>query len=190
MRRALLVAIILALVSAIGFAGGQAEAGSAVGDEGDLRVVLYLNGTLGDKSFFDSAARGVEMAEEQLGITARIIEGGYDPARWEPDIAQLAEGDWDIIIAGTWQLQEFIETYAPQHPDKYWFTYDTSVDYSKEGLDNVYSILYSQNEGSFVVGALAAMMTTADMEHANPDPSIGFLEIGRASCRERVYTKV
>lgn len=175
MRRALLVAIILAVVSAIGFAGGQAEEGSAVGDEGDLRVVLYLNGTLGDKSFFDSAARGVQMAEEQLGITARVIEGGYDPARWEPDIAQLAEGDWDIIIAGTWQLQEFIETYAPQHPDKYWFTYDTSVDYSKEGLENVYSILYSQNEGSFVVGALAAMMTTADMEHANPDPTVGFL---------------
>ncbi|MFP4331135.1 MAG: BMP family lipoprotein [Alkalispirochaetaceae bacterium] len=173
MRRALLVAMIALLVSAFGFAGGQGEA-EAEGED-QLRVVLYLNGTLGDKSFFDSAARGVELAEEQLGITARIIEGGYDPARWEPDIAQLAEGDWDIIIAGTWQLAEFVQTYAAQHPDKYWFTYDTSVDYSLPGLENVYSMLYSQNEGSFVVGALAAMITNSDLPHANDDPSVGFL---------------
>lgn len=173
MRRAFLVAMLVLIVSAFAFAGGQGE--EAAGGEDTLRVALYLNGTLGDKSFFDSAARGVEMAEEQLGITARIIEGGYDPARWEPDIAQLAEGDWDIIIAGTWQLAEFVQTYAAQHPDKYWFTYDTSVDYSQPGVENVYSMLYSQNEGSFVVGALAAMMTTADMPHSNDDTSIGFL---------------
>ncbi len=140
-----------------------------------LRVVLYVNGTLGDKSFFDSAARGVKMAEDKLGIVGKVVEGGYDPARWEPDIAQLAEGNWDIIIAGTWQLQEYLEKIAPKHPEKKFFTYDTSVDYKKPGLGNVYSILYSQNEASFLVGALAAMITTSDMPLANKDKVIGFL---------------
>jgi basic membrane protein A and related proteins len=172
MRRAFLFAVLIVITAGLAFAGGQGEQGSG---EDQLRVVLYLNGTLGDKSFFDSAARGVRMAEEELGIFARVVEGGYDPARWEPDIAQLAEGDWDIIIAGTWHLQEYLETYAPQYPDKYFFTYDTSVDYSKGNLDNVYSILYSQNEGSFVVGALAAMMTTGDFQYANSAPVAGFL---------------
>jgi basic membrane protein A and related proteins len=140
-----------------------------------LKVVLYVNGTLGDKSFFDSAQTGVQRAVKELGITAKTIEGGYDPARWEPDIAQLSEGDWDIIIAGTWQLQEILEKLAPLNPKKKYITYDTSVVYSKGGLGNVYSILYKQNEGSFLVGALAAIVTKSKMPLANPQKVIGFL---------------
>ncbi len=167
------------MISMIGCARDEAEPAEATADaqaESDpLRVVLYLNGTLGDKSFFDSAARGLEMAEEELGVFTRVVEGSYDPARWEPDIAQLCEGDWDIIIAGTWQLQEYLEKYAPQYPDKNFFTFDTSVNYDKGGLDNVYSILYSQNEASFVTGVLAALVTESNMEAANDDLSVGFL---------------
>jgi basic membrane protein A len=143
--------------------------------EEPLKVVLYLNGTLGDKSFFDSASDGVKMAEAELGIRAKVIEGGYDASRWEPDLTQLCEGDWDIIIAGTWQTQELLEKLAPQNPDKKFFTYDTSVNYDIEGLDNVYSILYLQNEASFLVGALGAMITTSDMPQANAEKSMGFL---------------
>lgn len=167
----LAIAALFLVAPAVVFAGGAQE--SAGGD--GLKVVLYVNGTLGDKSFFDSAARGVEMAAEEFGIRGKVIEGGYDPARWEPDIAQLCEGDWDIIIAGTWQLQEFLEKYAPQYPEKKFFTYDTSVNYDLEGMDNVYSILYSQNEGSFLMGALAAIVTKSSMPAANADLTVGFL---------------
>jgi basic membrane protein A and related proteins len=140
-----------------------------------LKVVLYVNGTLGDKSFFDSANTGLQRAIKELGITGKVVEGGYDPARWEPDIAQLSEGDWDIIIAGTWQLQEYLEKLAPKNPKKKYITYDTTVDYSKPGLGNVYSILYKQNEGSFLVGALAAYVTASKMPMANPQKVVGFL---------------
>jgi len=169
----LLTALLVILV--LGLSSCQKKEAAKPEEEEKVKVVLYVNGTLGDKSFFDSANRGLEMAVKELGIEAKTIEGGYAPERWEPDIAQLVEGDWDIIIAGTWQLQEYLEKIAPKHPDKGFFTYDTTVDYSKGGLDNVYSILYSQNEGSFLVGALAAMITTSDMELANPDKVIGFL---------------
>lgn len=143
--------------------------------EKKLKVVLYVNGTLGDKSFFDSANRGLEMAIKDLGIEGKTIEGGYDPARWEPDIEQLCQGDWDIIIAGTWQLQEYLEKLGPKYPNKKFFTYDTSVDYTKGNLGNVYSILYKQNESSFLVGALAALITKSNMPLANPQKVIGFL---------------
>lgn len=182
-RRVLFIAISILMVFAVAgvFTGCKkkekaAEAAQEVEKPvKQVKVVLYVNGTLGDKSFFDSAARGVKMAEEKLGVMGKVVEGGYDPARWEPDIAQLAEGDWDIVIAGTWQLQEYLEKIAPSHPEKKFFTYDTSVDYSKPGLDNVYSILYSQNEASFLVGALSAMITTSDMPLANADKVVGFL---------------
>ncbi|HTP57813.1 MAG TPA: BMP family ABC transporter substrate-binding protein, partial [Spirochaetia bacterium] len=140
-----------------------------------LKVVLYINGTLGDKSFFDSANRGVLKAAKELPITAKVVEGTYDASRWEPDLAQLCEGDWDLIIAGTWQLQEALEKFAPQYPKKKFITYDTSVTYSKGNLGNVYSILYKQNEGSFLVGALAAMISDSKMPLANKQKVIGFL---------------
>ena len=159
----LLVALVLVLSSVSVFAAPK------------LKVVLYVNGTLGDKSFFDSANAGVQRAVKELGITAKTIEGGFDPARWEPDIAQLSEGDWDIIIAGTWQLQEILEKLAPKNPKKKYITYDTTVTYSKGGLGNVYSILYKQNEGSFLVGALAAIVSKSRMPLSNGQKVIGFL---------------
>ncbi|MCF6335165.1 MAG: BMP family ABC transporter substrate-binding protein, partial [Spirochaetales bacterium] len=172
-KKVLILSIIsLMVLSTVSvFAGGDKE----TADSGKLKVVLYVNGTLGDKSFFDSAARGIDQAVKELGIVGKVVEGGYDPARWEPDILQLSEGDWDIVIAGTWQLQEYLEKIAPNHPDKKFFTYDTTVNYSNGNLGNVYSILYSQNEASFLTGALAAMITTSDLPQANPEKVIGFL---------------
>ncbi len=173
------VLIMILLISTIIITGcskkDDAAADGKSMDAEPLKVVLYLNGTLGDKSFFDSASEGVKRAEKELGIKAKVIEGGYDASRWEPDISQLCEGDWDIIIAGTWQTQELLEKLAPANPDKKFFTYDTSVTYDKGGLDNVYSILYLQNEASFLVGALGAMITTSDMPKANAEKSMGFL---------------
>ncbi len=171
------VLIMILLISTIIITGcSKKEAADGKSMEAEpLKVVLYLNGTLGDKSFFDSASEGVKKAEKELGIKAKVIEGGYDASRWEPDITQLCEGDWDIIIAGTWQTQEILEKLAPQYPEKRFFTYDTSVSYDKGGLDNVYSILYLQNEASFLVGALGAMITTSDMPKANAENAIGFL---------------
>ncbi len=140
-----------------------------------LKVVLYINGTLGDKSFFDSADRGLKMAIQDLDVEGKTIEGGYDPAKWEPDLVQLSEQDWDIIIVGTWQMQENLEKVAQMYPDKKYIIFDTTVDYSKGNLSNVYSILYKQNEGSFLVGALAAKITTSTMPLANATKTIGFL---------------
>jgi len=175
MKKVLYVLLVVLLaLSVLGLAACKKKK-EAAPEEKKIRVALYVNGTLGDKAFFDSAHRGMKQAEEEFGIYSKTIEGSYDQANWEPDLSQLAEGEWDIIIAGTWQLQQIVEDLAPKHPDKTWVMYDNSVDYSKGNLDNVYSILYAQNEGSFLVGALAAMITSSDMPKANPEKVIGFL---------------
>lgn len=179
MKKVLYVLVIAVVAfSLLGLAACKKEdEAAAAGEKGEkkIRVALYVNGTLGDKSFFDSANRGVERAAQEFGITTKTIEGTYEQANWEPDITQLAEGEWDIVIAGTWQLVDYLQAIAPKHPEKVFVTYDTSVDYSAGDMGNVYSILYAQNEGSFLVGALAAMVTSSDMPKANSEKVIGFL---------------
>lgn len=176
LKKVLITGIAVIMLMAIGFGITSCKKKeTAASAEDKIKVVLYVNGTLGDKSFFDSAAKGIEKAVKELGIVAKVVEGSYDSSRWEPDLLQLAEGDWDIVIAGTWQLVEYLEKIAPNHPEKKFFTFDTSVNYANGNLDNVYSITYSQNEASFLTGALAALITTSDLPQANTDKVIGFL---------------
>lgn len=144
-------------------------------EKNKLKVVNYINGNLGDKSFFDSANRGLENAVKDFGIIGKTVEGGYNQSTWEPDIEELSKVDWDIIIVGSWSMVQAIEDIAPKHPDKLYIIYDTEVDYSKGNLKNVYSVMFKQNDGSFLAGALAGMITTSNLPLANPEKIIGFL---------------
>jgi basic membrane protein A len=130
---------------------GEETTGEETTGEEPIKVVHLVNGVLGDKSFFDSAERGVRQAEDEFNYTVKTIEAGIDPARWEPALEDAAANeDYDILICGTYQMSEFLQNVAPKYPDKKFIIYDVSVDYETcgEGCDNVYSVLYKQNEGS------------------------------------------
>jgi len=139
-----------------------------------LKVVMVVNGVLGDKSFFDSAQRGLARAEAELGVQTKTIEAGLDETQWEPTLVDAAANEeYDLFIVGTWQMVSYLEQVAPQYPDKKFVIYDSSVNYEECDCDNVYSVLYKQNEGSYLAGVYAAAMTTQDMDGMNPEPIIG-----------------
>lgn len=168
--------LVLVLVAAMVLAGCSSKSQGNTSSTGKkLKVVLLVNGTLGDKSFFDSANAGMERIKNELGCETKVIEMGTDPSKWEPTLVDVSGQDWDLIICGTYQMQENLEKVAPKFPNKKYIVFDTSVQYDKYKLDNVYSILYSQNEGSYLAGALAAMVTTSKMPKANDKKIIGFL---------------
>lgn len=123
-------------------------------------VAILLNGTLGDKAFYDSAANGGKMMQEELGLNVKTVEMTYDETKWMPTLIDFSEDkDTDIIIVGTWQMNEKLQEVAPQYPDKKYIIFDSAVDYTKDGMENVYSVEYKQNECSFLAGAAAAMST-------------------------------
>ena len=129
--------------------------------EETIKVVNLINGVLGDKSFFDSADRGMQrVMEDYPQVEVKTIEAGVDPAKWQAALEDAAANeDYDVMILGTYQMSEFLEMIAPQYPDKKFIIYDVSVDYSKEGLDNVYSVTYKQNEGSYMAGVYVGLMS-------------------------------
>jgi basic membrane protein A len=139
-----------------------------------LKVVILINGTLGDKSFFDSAARGAQMITKELGVPVRVIEMGYNPVEWEPTLEDISDsGEYELVIVGTWQMVDVLARVAPMYPDIKYVIFDTDMDYSTGKLENVYSITYKQNEGSFLAGALAALVSTSGkLPYALPDKKV------------------
>lgn len=138
------------------------------------KVVLLINGTTGDKSFFDSAAHGMALVREKYGnaVQTRVIEMSYDQSKWQPTMEDIAGQDWDLVITGTYQMPDIVTQVAPEHPDKKFVLYDSDVDYSKGEFKNVYSITYKQNEASYLAGLMAEGMVKAGGQQGT---ALGFL---------------
>jgi basic membrane protein A len=153
---------------------------TAFAQDEPLRVISVINGTLGDKSFFDSAQRGMDAIADEYDIEIDTVELGIDPANWEPGLLDvMADTDsYDILISGTHQMVDFLAANAHNYSDKYFIFYDAGMPYDNmevcvEGCSNVYSMMYAQNQGSFLAGVYAAAITTSMMEGTNDAPIIG-----------------
>lgn len=172
---------ILILASMILAACAQATEAPAPAEEEampskPLKVVNLVNGVLGDKSFFDSGNEGLQRAIADFGIEVKTIEAGIDPAQWQPALEDAAANEeYDVMIVGTTQMEEFLRSVAPKYPDKKFILYDIAMDYAscEGGCPNVYSMTYKQNEGSYLAGLYAGLMTQESLDGMNPEKVIG-----------------
>lgn len=166
------------------------KAGDTGSDDGQAasgepyKAAILLNGTLGDKSFYDSANEGLTRLQEELGedvFTFKVEQMGgtsADESKWEPTLLDYCDtGEYDVIIMGTWQMAEPLANAAAQYPDQKFIFFDEAFDFEANPVDNIYNVLYKQNEVSYLVGAAAALMTTdASIEGIDPSNKIlGFL---------------
>lgn len=176
----LLLLVVMVLVTACGNntsssganSGSNVAEGGEAGAEDKLKVVLLIPGTLGDKSFFDSANNGLKMVKEQLGAETKVVEMGIDKTKWEPTFNDIAAENWDVIISGGSEITEMFNATAELYPDKKFINYDTDID---EAPANMYNMSYATNEVSFLAGAVAALATQSDMPNATPENVIGFV---------------
>jgi len=143
----------------------------AVQAESELKVALVVSGGLGDRSFYDSSAEGVEWAEEDFGIDSRVLECRNDPSLFRD---RLIQGSMygDVVVVVGFEFYDVVQTVAPEFPEVEYIYVDNNV----EGHDNITSIIYKENEGSFLAGALAAMMTTeTEVPNITADKTIGMV---------------
>ena len=119
----------------------------------DFKVGLVLDkGGRDDKSFNAAAFKGSQEAQKAFkGVTFKVLEGRDDNSS-EPMLRSLAEKKFDLIIAVGFSQGEAIKKVAAQFPDRKFVIVDSEV-----MAPNVKSIMFEEHQGSFVVGAIAAL---------------------------------
>ena len=150
-------------------------------DDGVFRVVLLVNGNLGDMSFFDSANAGIERLNAEFGddFEATTIEMGTNQSNWETTLYRVSKQNYDLIICATTQMREQLQRVSKSYPNQKYLIFDTEIDDGKaSSYPNVHSIVFRQNEGGFLAGVLAAKMAngTSGMESpVNATGKVGFI---------------
>lgn len=144
-------------------------------EQNDPPSVVFVAGQTNDKSLLESAVNGLKMIEEEYGCKTKVIEFGTDTTKLEPTLEDVSDTKWDIVMVGTYSSMEALETVAANHPDQKYMIFDTLMDYTDGKNKNIYSMNYKGNEGAFLAGALAAMVTTSDMPLANPEKHVGWI---------------
>ncbi len=141
------------------------------------KIVFLVNGNLGDKSYFDLGALGMDQIKAKYGdaVETRVIEMGTDQTKWLPAFQDASEADWDVIVGCTFEISDIITEIAPQYPDKTYILIDGVVPYEEGDFGNVYSVTFNQNEGSYLAGILAAGLIADGTIPADWGSTIGFL---------------
>jgi basic membrane protein A and related proteins len=151
-------AIILALVMVFlsiscGQSGPTAQSQKKV-----LNVGMILgSGGLGDKSFNDSAYQGLLESQKKLNIRFETIN--YSGTQADLDALRLfAKNNYDLIIGIAFENMQNIQKAAAEFPQAKF----AAIDFELTG-NNITSIVYREQEGDFIMGALAAMITKTKM---------------------------
>ncbi len=124
------------------------------------RAIFLANGTLGDKSFFDSAARGMQDAKAKYGddLEIRIVEMGVDKSKWRSFLQDASEEDYDLVFTITFEIGELLAEIAQEYPDQNYVLIDGFLPEGAGDLQNIYSVVYKANEASYLAGVMAAGM--------------------------------
>lgn len=135
-----------------------------------LTVAVVAGGEVGDMGFIDSANDGLKRMETELGVTTVMIQTRSDTTVYLDSLISAAEQADIIFVIPGYFFDEQLAQVVPQFPDKV-FVY---VDGASEGMT---SVSFKQNEGAFLAGALAALMTTdtADLQYADEAKTIAFM---------------
>ena len=153
--------ILLVAVCALAGCGKQSEGGTAQGGTSGgassgskLTVgVVFDSGGLGDKSFNDSAKAGLDKAEKEFGITPKTVASASEKD-YGTNLEAMASAGCELVFAVGISQSNALKDVAKKYPNVKFAIVDGTVD-----APNVRSLHFNEEQGSFLAGYLAALMT-------------------------------
>lgn len=136
-------------------APAPSDSQSAATDGDLLSVANVVNGYLGDQGFFDDAERGIQELAAAGHKTTTLQADANNPSQWKANLESVSGNDWDLVVLGSAQMTDILSEALTKFPEQKFIFYDNVFEH-----ENVASVIYKQNEGSFLAGVLAAQVTT------------------------------
>lgn len=166
------LSLVLAAGTILGACGSSEETNSKdnsgdTKEESKFTVAMVTDtGGVDDKSFNQSAWEGLTAFGEENGIEEGNNGYNYLQSKSDADYATnlntLVRNNFDLVFGIGFLLESSVAEVAAQHPDSQFAIVDTVVD-----ADNVASITFKEEQGSFLVGVVAA--------HATKSNKVGFI---------------
>lgn len=139
--------------------GSEEGTDDTTAETSDLTVGLaYDLGGRGDQSFNDSAAAGLDQAVEEFGITAEELEPDEGGENRQELLQLLCDNQTNLIIGVGFLYSESMAAVAENCPDSTF----AIVDDAASDLPNLANLVFAEEQGSFLVGAAAALTTETD----------------------------
>lgn len=155
MRHSLKLALVSSLVLLYSVGITFTENPSVAQSTKNKMCIVYDIGGRGDLSFNDMAALGGESVVK-AGIAAQVVEAqSKSESDYLPNLRSLSRaGDCILIVAVGFLLTDAAKAVADEFPKQNYAIVDGFLDTKK----NVLSVLFKENEGSALVGALAGLI--------------------------------
>lgn len=132
-------------------------------------ALIIAQGGLGDRSYNDAAFAGLTLAAQEYGVEVVPIESADPVGEGEQLLRNAAEAGFDLVITLEFSHFDPLARVAPDYPDTLFSIVNIVVD-----QPNVVSIMFDEHTGSYLAGALAAMVTSdAEVPHTNQAAAIG-----------------
>jgi len=123
------------------------------------------------QGFGISIVNGLRRAEEDLGIELKIVDTGNRALDFEEQFNNLArDGEYDLIFVMGWELVDALLKSNESYPEQRFVFIDGVLD-----SDSITYVDFLEEEGSFLVGALAAELVSRDVDGFDDSSSVGFL---------------
>jgi len=143
--------------------GGDASTGGSTAEAKKVGVVYDIGGR-GDQSFNDSAGAGIDAAKKELGekLEVKEIEPNADGSNRKELLDGLADEGYGLIFGIGFLFSEDIAKSATESPDTTFAVIDGFADSCTKPDQNLLCIGFKEEEGSFLVGAAAALKTKSN----------------------------
>lgn len=162
MKKKLKACLLAALAGLFVLGGCQkkepaAGAGQGTADQKKIAMMFGLGG-LGDKGFNDDGLRGLEAARQKMGIDYQYVEP-REIAEFEGHLRSFARsGQYEIIMGIGFDQTSAVSTVAKEFPKQKFVLIDGVGD----DLPNLASVIFRDNEKTYMVGIIAAMTTNTN----------------------------
>ncbi len=157
MRLAALAGLVATMFTAHGAAYGGPTRSTVplAGKALNKKVAMVIaQGGLGDKSYNDFANAGLKRAEARFGFKGQRIQSADIVSQGEAILRQACQAKFDLVIDLEFSTSDAVQKVAPDCPQTQWTFVNLPLKKS-----NITGFVFAEHEGSYLAGALAAMVT-------------------------------